>query len=175
MRKRAGKSDEREKGAREERTALLSASSNIPRATLSFPFARGPRRFCRLNAINDLIPVITVLIYRARGGSDFLWLCVSESKTKRGRKVPKEAKEESFFSSCGQQLRNQLDLIDKTAISLFVIYRRLTFCNTVKLSIYLQLGSDHYINVCRVSRLDPFLYPRSRRRANEFFYAKSIA
>lgn len=40
----------------------------------SFPVRRGPRRFRRLNAINDLIPVITVLIYcaRAREGSDFL-------------------------------------------------------------------------------------------------------
>lgn len=76
----------KERGVRVERTALLSASSNIPRATPGFSFARGRRRFCRLNAINDLIPVITVLIYRARGGSDFLWLCVGGSKLERGRR-----------------------------------------------------------------------------------------
>lgn len=34
----------------------------------SFLFAQGPRRLCRLNTINDLIPVITGLIYR--GGAD---------------------------------------------------------------------------------------------------------
>lgn len=124
MRKRAGKPDEREKerGAREERTALLSASSNIPRATPSFLFARGPRRFCRLNAINDLIPVITVLIYRARGGSDFLRLCVGGFKMEKEGEVADEvAEEESFFSSCEQQSRDQLDLTDKTTISLFVV------------------------------------------------------
>lgn len=97
---------EREGGAREERTALLSASSNIPRATPSFLFARGPRRSCRLNAINDLIPVITALIYRARGGSDFLWLCVGGSKVEREGEV---AEEESFFPSCERRSRDQFD------------------------------------------------------------------
>lgn len=85
---------------REERTALLSASSNIPRATPSFPFARGPRRFCRLNAINDLIPVITVLIYRARRGSDFLSGCaLVVLRFGEGKSTDEVAEEESFFSS----------------------------------------------------------------------------
>jgi len=48
----------------------------------SFSFARGPRRLCRLNAINDLIPVITVLIYRAHEGPIFL-----ACKSLDGRKV----------------------------------------------------------------------------------------
>jgi len=51
---------------RSEGRALLSASSNIPGATpVSRPREGHGRRFCCLNAINDLIPVITVLMYRA--------------------------------------------------------------------------------------------------------------
>lgn len=60
------KSQSREEQERSERAALLSVSSNIPGATPVFRPREGHgRRFCRLNAINDLIPVITVLMYRA--------------------------------------------------------------------------------------------------------------
>lgn len=147
---RGGEPDERERkerGAREEHERRGRPSYlRVPiyrEQPPGFPFARGPRRFCRLNAINDLIPVITVLIYRARGGSDFLWLCVGGSKMERGRREihRQSGGGRSFFSSCEQQSRDQLDLTDKTAMSLFVI--SLMLCNIAKLSIYSRLGSSH--------------------------------
>lgn len=84
----------------------------------SFPVRRGPRRFRRLNAINDLISVITVLIYCARArGVWFSWLWVESVSTMKrigGREVLSTKWQRKKVLHLANNTRDCFDLTDKT-------------------------------------------------------------
>lgn len=109
-----------------------------------FPFAPGPRRLRRLNAINDLIPVITVLIYREQEGAD---LPSRWRKLWDGARAGREPKFLSIEWKAGKLPGDDPDPIDKTLPSRHFIYLSTRLCIAVYLPRLLYIRAPRIFTV----------------------------